>query len=125
MKHYRITEQLRTGLNDFLGNEFIKRDELGNELYYLRNYDTIANISPEKVKLVMATLFPEELADQNYLFAHRDQIRSLTGKLHVEETPSAEKIYHWTSFVVRPEGWSPEMKSPREEPSPWLMFRAW
>ena len=109
MKHYKVTEDFRRGLNDYFGFNYVKGTELGHEMYRLESYYVISKVSPKKAKLLLATLFPEELNDFSYLCTHKDEILNLAKKLHVEKKVGKPE-FHWTDHMVKleavPRAWS-------------------
>jgi len=105
MRHYKITEDLRNEVNRYLGLDYFKLGDLGHDVYRLENYEKICCVSPRKAKLLMATLFPEELHDGRYLKAHKKQIKNLAKKLHVAKERSRPR--GWSFFMVRREGLPP------------------
>lgn len=107
MGHYKITEEFRKELNNFLGTEYLNPTDVGHELPPIHNYETIANVPPEKVNLLVATLFPEELNDNFYLSSHGNEIAALGKKLHV--APSLFPT-SWTHYLVQRE-WLPNETS--------------
>lgn len=105
MKHYRITEELRDEVNNYLGEEYIRSTELGGELVRLDHFETISKVHPDKAKLLMGTLFPELLNDQRFLTEHRDEIRQLSKNLHIrEEERRPVRYFDWSYYAVRTPG---------------------
>lgn len=106
MKHYRITDDLKRGVNNFLGINYLGDRDIGREIYKLEHYDRIARVSPRKAKLLMATLFPEAMEDVAFLTSHKKEIYGLAKRLHVEKG-YRPPIPNWTSYMVRREGLPP------------------
>lgn len=109
MRHYRITPDLRSRVNDFLGTEYLKPSDLGREYYHLENYEAIKKVSREKAKLLMATLFPEAFHDEGFLRVHKREVINLSRRLHVKRS----RRFSWTHFMVRREGlpdWSEDLQ---------------
>lgn len=112
MRHYRVTEELRQEVNRFLGTEYLKPKDVGGEIYRLENYEGITQVSPEKARLLMATLFPEEVSNYSYISSHREEIADLGRKLHVEK-PLRREV-DLAQYLVRREG-LPEYEEPWKE----------
>lgn len=113
MRHYRITEDFRNGINEFLGVEYIKKGEVGHEIYHLENYEEIARVSPEKAKVLLAALFPEELKDAAFLSLHKEEVVHLARNLHVEERKLP--AFSWSDYMVRREFLPPDYEGRRDE----------
>lgn len=112
MRHYRVTEELRQDVNSFLGTEYLKPRDVGGEIYRLENYENIARVSPERAKLLMATLFPEKVSDSSYISSHKGEIARLGKRLHVEETQ--RQGADWSKYIARREGLF-EFEEPRKD----------
>lgn len=112
MRHYKVTEDLRSGINNFLGMEYINENHLGDEIDHLENYEKIARVTPEKAKLLMATLFPEVLDDESYILIHKNEMSNLAKRLHVRMKSFPPK---WTHYMVRREWIPPSLEGRRDE----------
>ena len=112
MRNYKITEDLRNGINEFLGNDYIKPFEIGNNIYRLEHYEKLADVLPEKARVLLATLFPEEVMDPTFLSRHKDQIGQLAHRLHVEDE-RVKPPFEWSHYMVRRE-WLPDTPEPEK-----------
>lgn len=103
MKQYDITNDLRVEVNGYLGEECLTQNDVGKVMYKLEICEVIGKVDPEKVKLLLATLFPEELSDPSYVYEHKEEIVRLANRFHV-----APSLGHgagsWNNFLVRREG---------------------
>jgi hypothetical protein len=113
MRHFEVTEDLRSGINEYLGVDYVKSDELGHEMYRLEHFELIANISPEKAKLLKVTLFPEEIGDIAFLNLHKDEVVDLARKLHIKEKTCPK--FSWSNYMVRREYFPPVLEGKRDE----------
>lgn len=101
MRHYKITDDLRREVNNFLGSNYIGKKDLGHELYHLKNYENIARVAPRKARLLMATLFPETVRDARYLSSHSKQIGNLAKKLNADRRNAPP--FSWSNYTIRDE----------------------
>lgn len=113
MRHYRVTEFFREELNRYLGMDYLDEGDVGRELYHLENYSHLASVSPEKARLLMATLFPEEIGERRYISEHKKEIAELAQKLRLKK---AESRPSWMrAFMIRKEELPEEFEGMREE----------
>lgn len=101
MKHYRVTEDLRNRLNDYLGIEIFGDNQVGKDFYQLENYNVIGSIAPEKARLLMATLFPEEMDDPYFFEKHIEEIKLLAKRLNVENEVPHRRVCWFDHMVKR------------------------
>jgi len=112
MRHYRITEMFRDQLNRYMGIDYIDEGDVGRELYHLDNYSYLARVSPEKAKLLMATLFPEDVLDPEYIIEHKKEIAELAKKLCIKK---AESKPSWTASMIKKEALPEEWEGMKDE----------
>ncbi len=126
----RITKSLKEGVNKFLNYELLTEEDVGRDLrsphsgsgvveipygqmdgkhldsdgniasYHQTTSELIGHIAPEKAKLILATLFPEEVKDPHFLSSHLYEIASFRNTLGT----LPEKSFHWSHHAVRYEG---------------------
>lgn len=140
MEELIITNKMRERINDYLGYEFIRKNEVGHHMYdeapglgkigiecnelkhvvtnkqldsngnvewYKNPHPTkarpgeikpfhckLTTVSAKKAKILIASLFPEEAVDKNFLGENREAIEELRKQLHIvrEKSKVAQKI---------------------------------